>query len=405
MTFNEFIELISSYGKHPGEFTKDEIFEIGKAHKDVVPSSKKSWDFVKEAVGWKGSRDSLRVFVNDRIRKENAILESEETYHTPDSYNPFEETLVRMYKEKTKYRDLRNSMNKVIRDESRIEDMKGIIKEEIAKLPELRHIEYTEPGPNKMVSNTEAILPIADLHLGAEFKNSYNEYSLDIAIDRLNNLLSKTIKYCKYHHVERLNVINMGDMISGKIHVTNRIENMMDAISQTMKAAELLANFLNELREFVPDITYRTVSDNHSRITDDKSQHIEKENLNRIIDWFIEERLKATDIMFMHDNLDIGVGRFVLINGKKVFFAHGHLEKKSSIMQDMVGLSREFPDYILLAHYHNSAEHTFQNAKVFVSGSIMGTDTFAYSHRLFSEPEQRLLVFEGNDLITIEIKL
>ena len=47
---------------------------------------------------------------------------------------------------------------------------------------------------------------------------------------------------------------------------------------------------------------------------------------------------------------------------------HGHEDKKSSVMQDMVGLTREFPDYILMAHYHNSAEHTFQGTKVFISG-------------------------------------
>lgn len=398
MTFEEFIKYVGSFQKIRGEFTRDEIFEIGKMHKKVEPSHKRSWAFVKDAVGWEGSPDSLRMYINDRCKKELPVNGQS------SSEDPFEDELTKLYIEKTKYRDIRNSVNKSLRDEARIDNLKDIIKEEVAKLPELPKIKY-ECNKEKSSKSVEAVLPIADLHLGAEFKNSYNEYNLDIAAERLNTLLNKTIKYCKEHHVHRLNVLNMGDMISGSIHVTLRIQNMEDAVSQTMKAAEMLAHFVNELQKVVPEVTYRSVSDNHSRITADKSQHIEKENLNRIIDWFIEERLKATEVMFMKDNLDIGIGKFRLNNGKVVFFAHGHEDKKATITQDMVGLTREFPDYILLAHYHNSAEHTFQGAKVFISGSIMGTDTYAYSHRLFSEPEQRLLVFEGTDLINIEIKL
>lgn len=399
MTFEEFIKYIGSYHKIVGEFTRDDIYQIGKMHKTVEPSNKRSWLFVKEAVGWEGSPDSLRMYVNDRMKRETV----EEELMTAECENPFEKELNKLYVEKTKYRDLRNSINRSLRDEARIEDLKDIIKEEVEKLPALPVVKYE--GKNEATLFTEAILPLADLHLGAEFKNSYNEYNLDIAISRLNDLLDKTIKYCKDHNVQKLNVINMGDMISGNIHVTLRIESMQDSISQTMKAAELIAQFVNEVQKAVPVVTYRSVSDNHSRINKDKNQHIEKENLNRIIDWFVEERLKGTGVMFMHDNLDIGIGRFVLDNGKKVFFMHGHEDKKSTVMQDMVGLAREFPDYILMAHFHNSAEHTFQDAKVFVSGSIMGTDTYAYSHRLFGTPEQRLLIFEGKDLVNIEIKL
>lgn len=408
MTFKELISFISSFQKVPGEFTRDEIFEIGKAHRQVEPAKDKSWAFIKDVVGWEGSTDSLRMYVNTRMKREMKSCEDWEKDCVCDQSeslpeDPFESKLSKLYIEKTKFRDLRNSVNRTLRDEARIDDIKNIIREEIALLPELPAITSTEEIEDDRYA--EAILPICDLHLGAAFKNSYNEYNLDIAVSRLKTLLAKTIKYCKDHHVKKLNVINMGDMISGNIHVTLRIEAMEDAISQTMKAAELLAQFINELSVAVPEITYRTVSDNHSRINTNKNEHIEKENLNRVIDWFIEERLKDSKVVFMHDNLDIGVGRFVLQNGKKVFFMHGHEDKKSTVMQDMVGLSKEFPDYILMAHFHNSAEHTFQNAKVFVSGSIMGTDTYAYSHRLFSEPEQRLLVFSGNDLINVEIKL
>ena len=93
------------------------------------------------------------------------------------------------------------------------------------------------------------------------------------------------------------------------------------------------------------------------------------------------------------------------MNGKTVMFAHGHQDKKTSVVQDFIGATREFIDYIILAHFHSSAEKTFQGTKVFISGSIIGTDAYAYGKRLFSEPEQKLLVFEDDNVLDFDINL
>ena len=124
-----------------------------------------------------------------------------------------------------------------------------------------------------------------------------------------------------------------------------------------------------------------------------------------MIDWFLAERLKDTKVVFADDNIDIGIGRIRLMNGKTLLFMHGHEDKKNSVMQDMVGLTQEVPAYILMAHYHNTATHTFQGTKVYVTGSIIGTDPYAFSHRLFGDPEQKLLVFDGVNVIDININL
>ena len=44
-------------------------------------------------------------------------------------------------------------------------------------------------------------------------------------------------------------------------------------------------------------------------------------------------------------------------------------------------------------------------AKVIVNGSICGTEGYAFSKRLFGEPEQTLLLFDGENLITFNINL
>ena len=80
-------------------------------------------------------------------------------------------------------------------------------------------------------------------------------------------------------------------MIQGIIHTNSRIEAQMDVAEQIMIAGELISTFMSKVNEAAPNITYRSVFDNHSRAIASKEEHIEKEQFSRIIDWFIKERL------------------------------------------------------------------------------------------------------------------
>ena len=93
------------------------------------------------------------------------------------------------------------------------------------------------------------------------------------------------------------------------------------------------------------------------------------------------------------------------VAGKTAIFTHGHLGKKTSVVQDMAGLLRIVPDYVFMGHYHKAEEHSFQGSKVYVNGSIVGTEQYAFSQRLFSQPEQKLLIFEKDNVTDITIKV
>ena len=81
-------------------------------------------------------------------------------------------------------------------------------------------------------------------------------------------------------------------MVQGIIHTNARMYAQYDVITQTMKAAELISQFLYKIIEAAPEITYRSCVDNHARIMANKNENVENENLYRIIDWYVEERLK-----------------------------------------------------------------------------------------------------------------
>jgi hypothetical protein len=415
MQKKEFLDYIKSFNKKKYEYTEDEVFSIGKAHKQIVPASDKSWYELKTIIGWGGSAESLRMFVNHREKKELETKCHSDSYLT--SSNPIEvdskedddtKALIKkkteLFKEKQQVRDEWSTLRREMRDNARIETFKSLITDSVSKLNALPKITYT----NSISSlDNEAILMVSDLHIGTLCDNFYNKYDSKVALLRIKKLVNNTIEYCKENHVSTLNVVNLGDLIAGIIHVTIRLGQEFDVVNQVMTAAEYLSDALNELQAAAPEVIYRSVTDNHSRIMADKDESIEKEQFSKLIDWFIEARLKDSKIKFAHDNLDDSIGQFNLLNGKKVMFVHGHLDNINQTFQNMVGATKQYVDYILVAHYHAEKMKSFQGSRVFVNGSIVGTEDYALNKRLFTAPSQTLLIFDNkrNNILDFSINL
>lgn len=384
----------------------EELLELGAAHKSL-PQREKNWSELVDAFGINKSGNAFRCWVNDQLKKEgrlpvrdlnNQIIENAAEDSTESLIT---DQLQELYKERTKVRDVYNAYRRNLRDDARIEGLKECIDNAVKTLPTLKPIrrEY-----DSVASNVEGVLLLSDFHIGVDCDNFYNTYNLEIASARLSKLVEEVRRYCKMYKVCQLNIINLGDLIHGIIHVDSRIEQNEDIIAQVMNAAELLANVLYEIQKFVP-VVYRSCVDNHARVIADKHQHIEKENLNRLIDWYIESRLANQSVLFMRDNLDMGLGRFKLINGKTLMFAHGHQDNLNTIVQNWMGATREFVDYICIGHYHNTKLKSFNGTKVFVNGSLVGVEEYALSKRLFSHAEQTLLLFDNDNLINITLDL
>lgn len=407
MTKTEFYEYIKSFGKNPGEYTDDEIYDICVAHKDLI--SGKSWREVVDLLGVDKSPDALRSWTfrrqeADGTARKNTMCLSDKTVSelTGEEFEDTVQTkLDELYVEKQKVRDSYNAYRRTLREEARVQSMMDSITTAIASLDKLPRVAQATYKP----SDKEAVLLLSDLHIGVECNNYYNTYNTDVAANRLATLAAKTVSYCKTNAIKKLNILNLGDMIHGLIHTSARLEQELDVTEQIMVASELLAEFLNIMQKAAPEVTYRSVTDNHSRAIANLKEHIEKENFCKLIDWFLAERLKDTNIEFINDNIDDGIGMFTLDCGKTVMFSHGHQDSLNQSMQNYIGLTKEWVDYILLAHYHNPKCKEFQGCTVVVNGSIVGTEQYAFSKRLFSEPSQTLLVFDDEDTQNIKISL
>ena len=408
MTRDEFENYLGSYHKGVNEYTISEILEICSVHKYYLPRCDKDW---------KGLNQLLGNFTSNgqRYKKDNYYLQdwfknqnygypkflNEDTNVPIDSFTEIEKKKGELYKEQQKNRDIYNTYRATLRNDARIDSLKDAIRSTVDSLKELPTFEFDKI---KHDNNVEAILLFSDLHIGVNCDNFYNKYNTTIAKERLERLAINTFEYCKQFRVFKLSILDLGDEISGNIHLTSRINQQCDVIDQVMIAGEYISQFLNYLSQSGIIITYRSVSDNHSRVTANYKEHIETENFNRLILWYLKERLKDTKVEFIDDNLDYSIGK-LKVHDKNIIYVHGHLDKVNTAFQNFVGATKEYVDYVLLGHYHSGSQKIIQNCNVIVNGSIVGTEQYALSKRLFTEPSQKLLIFDKDNLVDIDIRL
>lgn len=305
-----------------------------------------------------------------------------------------------LYKTKVKTADKLREYRKTLRDEARIENIIDTIYEIALNLPEYEY----KPKEKQLSGELNAIIQIGDWHFGKISDNYWNKFNIDICKQRVDKLIFDTIKYCEMANVGTLYIVNLNDLIENSIHVTTRVLAEEDAIEQIMHVSELLAYFINELYSYGLNIKYGSVTDNHSRLNKNFKEHIEKESFGKIIDWYLKARLSNLDVEFLENQIDESIGLFEL-DGKNIFYVHGHLENPHTVVQDLTLGTGIIADIVLMGHYHKKSEKPFHFAKVFINGSLCGVDQYAKSKRLFGKASQTLLVFDNENIMNFEIVL
>lgn len=404
------LSFIDNLEKTQGYLSEDDLYTIGLMYKALDISTKRTygWKALAKKLNISKTGEQYRLWIVAQQQKDgtlpvrggdNQLIGSTKSL-TGITGKPFDGE---HYKKVTELRDYWNAIRADKREEARVNSLKNVILSLVSELDGLNKV-----TPYKGIikdKDKEAILLFSDLHIGVKYDSGYNKYNDAIATKRLSKLVTDTKRYCELHQINTLHILNLGDMIQGIIHTNARMYAQYDAITQTMKASELIAQFVNELSSAAPEVTYRSCVDNHARLISKKNENIENENLYRIIDWYVEERLKDTKVKFMKDNIDPSLGKFDLKNGKKVMFAHGHLDPSNKVFQNFIGVTQEFIDYGLVAHKHSFKSKEYQNMNIIVNGSIVGTEQYANSIRAYSKPSQALLVFDGDNLIMHKIDL
>lgn len=377
---------VYSYQKETGEITTKEAGEIcnrelkvdfdESRHRKIYESFDRVWRHVK-----------------DEFITEEGIL---------DQLTDIDSKKDELYKQKVKTRDALREYRKHLRDEARIEELKENLYDAHKNAEEVVFSKYE----HKHKGDKESVVLLSDFHVGIAIENYWNTYNKEVFESRLNLILQKILKYCKINSVGKLTVVSLGDVVSGSIHATTRLAEEMDVLDQTMYVAKAIKNLLYELVDFGLEVDYVSTLGNHDRLNKNYKEHIESESFNKIIDWYINDKIEdgVLNVNFIANEIDEGIAHFE-INGEQCFAVHGHNDSPDRVIMNIIMATNIIPKYIFMGHYHHKKTLDFGSATVFVNGSLVGVDEYAKTKRLFSKPSQTMLVFDDGDVIDIKLNV
>lgn len=325
---------------------------------------------------------------------ESGAFNSEPVNNEPEDF------IREIKKLKMQMTDERVQNNAYLRRISREETIKEIAKECAQIIGAQKSLLPAEPQELKYAGYNEAILQISDWHYGIDINNYWNTFNPDICKARVNTLLDETICFCYTFGVQKLHMVNLGDMISGRIHNIIRLENRIDAMTQIMEVSEILAEFISKLTNEGIEVNYYDCLDNHSRMEPIKADSMDKESLCRIIPWYLLARLQDNKLFKIHSN-EFGddILTFYVLDGKyKVAGVHGHKERAGKLIEGIILLTKNHYDLILSAHYHHFEGKEQNETLVISNGSLMGTDDYSKDFKLNSKASQNLILVNENDV-------
>lgn len=363
----------------------------------------KSWEDMVAELHLSMHPDSLRKSFNAGRYSGYAVAKYyqdkfENEYCSQDEIDRLEQLKTEVYKEKIKYQDARREYRKELTSEARFENLIDILKQEIANLDDLPSYRYGE-RIEKIKQPKDAILALSDWHIGAMIDTQWNCYSIDIAKERMEQLLKKVKRYLLNYNITNLVVEVNGDMVHGLINVSNRVQSEEDVVSQIIIVSDMLSYFINELKPYVKNLKVVTTLGNHGRLIPNKKESINKENMEMLIPEFLKLKLDKDINILTSNGLD-----FIKYNiGNRIIcLSHGQYDKVNEVIEDFSKIYKCVPNEIHLGHTHSYKDINDSNIYITVNGSLMGSDEYAVNLRKITKPSQNLIVYD-EDRCIIEI--
>ena len=286
--------------------------------------------------------------------------------------------------------------NKWLRENARDE----LIVEEICKsISNLSPLEKPAYIQNKY-STKEYCLVFGDEHYGTEFEltdllgNIINSYSPEIFEKRMWDLFYQVIDIIKKEDINTLNVYSMGDFSDGCLRVSQLMKLRYGVIDGTIKYANFISNWLNELTKYVR-IRFQMTDGNHTELRmlgQPKGTFVE-DNMGKIVKEFIKIRLEDNNNFtfienptgYIYDNLA----------GNVILGIHGETRSLEKTLKDLSAIYNTQIKYLFAGHLHHSKlEEIGINSEVINIPSIIGVDPYALSLNKESNASEKLFIFE-----------
>lgn len=369
-----------------------------------------TWEYVanilNNALGHNYGESAYRK----KVQSFNKIMNgNEKSFFNDDEYlKEIQRQTDELYKAKKQFQDQRREYNKLLASDARAEHLTEKLIEAANNLNSSKFLNNISAISSS--AKNEAVLVLTDWHYGMFTENIWNKYNIDVCIERVNTLSTKAKEYLKMNNISKIHIVLLGDFIHGAIHTSARVVSEENTCDQLMDVSEILAEFINGISLCVNEVYVYSTYGNHARTIQNKNDSIHSDNMEKVIPWWIEQRLKSNQKVHVVDN---DLYEFIYFNvlGHDIVAVHGDLERFSKLGIDMHTLfSRKYGidvEYVFSGDKHHSEYIDSYGIDNVMVSSLCGTDDYANNKRLYANPGQTLCIFNEEDgkICTYNIKL
>lgn len=312
-----------------------------------------------------------------------------DSFTSETALSELDSKIVEMKKERQKFYDQRNALNKVIRDMARQEELHEIIMKAVSdgELPSLDYSpSYITPSDNDL------LVSLNDIHYGANVENYWNKYNSDICKEMMCKYIDQIVAIDRTHGSENCIVWANGDQISGNIHNSIAVTNKENVIEQITGVSELIAEFLAELSNHFTTVQYISVAGNHSRL-DIKDRALKDERLDDLVEWYLAARLQQHENVIFGQYEKVDSTMYLIdIRGKTYCGVHGDYDGSAAKVQALQTMARRPIYAVLSGHLHHNKIDCVQGVRTVMAGSFLGMDDYCVTKRIYGEPQQLVCV-------------
>lgn len=293
-------------------------------------------------------------------------------------------------KERQKLSDERTDYQKSLREEARKESFIELIERAMAK--DIEPLDYKPCA--QIDTDNDMIVCLSDIHAGIEVDNNWNTYNTGILKERLHKYIDEIKKIQNTHHCRRCELVLGGDSISGLIHPNLRLQNNENVIEQIKIVVNYVSDFIMALQDSFAEVRVHSVSGNHSRISPNKEDHLGGEELDSLVPFCLNIKFENYPNITIYEDkrIDNTIDSFVTRGGKLFYLVHGDKDTPNNILKNLTLMTGVKPDAIMMGHRHHNAFDTQYDVKIIQMGSVVGTDDYCVDKRIFSAPEQCVVI-------------
>lgn len=270
-------------------------------------------------------------------------------------------------------------------------------------IKEYKPLKFNKPNISKNNFNktSEAVALLSDFHwdevVDYEQMLGINQYSLEIAKKRTDKLFQNIITDSQIYGITTINLLLLGDMISGELHDLAE-NNEIGIIKSILQLADYISHHIQNLSRYFDKIKVLGLVGNHPR-THIKPRYKNKQTEN--YEYILYEFIKRSIGGIVEFDLPESYMKLHDIQGYSFLSLHGDIIKGGNGLNSVPGnLSRDISllgsalhevgdkfNYVNMGHFHTTnITKAFNGAKIIMNGSLIGPNEFSLGALKKGEP-------------------